>query len=150
MNKKLLALLWVYSIWVFSAMMYNKKDPKELSKDLCDNNKSLEDKSKVFLNNFIEIHQNLLNDLKARLLTEENKQKFSEIMDEYKQKGQEIVSEVKEKWQDYLQEWLQNLEEFTNNQISKIKKSNTKDNIEELKEELIQAYNDFKDKLKKL
>lgn len=150
MNKKLLALLWVYSIWVFSAMMYNKKDPKQLSQDLSSCDKSLEDKTKVFLNNFIEIHQNLLNDLKSRLLTEENKQKFGEIMDEYKEKWQEIVWEIKEKWQDFLQEWLKNLEEFTNEQISKIKKSNSKDNIDELKEELIKTYNDFKDKIKKL
>ncbi len=150
MNKKLLAFLGIYSIWVFTAMKYNKKNPSDLSKELSCVDNNCQDKFKIFLNNFVEIHQNLLDDLKQKLLTEENKVKINNFLEDYKIKAEEIISEVLTKWKDYLEEWYEKLENFTNNQINNLNEKSQKDNVDELKEELIKTYNEFKNKLKKL
>lgn len=150
MNKKLLAFLGIYSIWVFTAMKYNKKNPSDLSKELSCVDNNCQDKFKLFLNNFVEIHQNLLDDLKQKLLTEENKVKLNNFLEDYKIKWEDIVNEILVKWKDYLAEWYDKLEKFTNNQIDLLKEKSQKDDVDKLKEDLIKTYNDFKDKLKKM
>jgi hypothetical protein len=54
------------------------------------------------LNNFIEIHKNLLDDIKFKILKEENKELFCtkkndflNLVKEYKLKAQEIFEEYK-------------------------------------------------------
>ena len=156
MNKKLLLLLGAYAAWVVAASVYSKKD-KQLSLELCDKEKNCEDKTKLLLQNFVEIHQNMLDDLKKKYLTDENIKKFNEkkadlmvYLEDYKKEAEEIFLEVKEKWKDYLKEWLEKLEQIYNTQLNNIQEVDSKEKVEEYKQKLVEVYEDFKKKIKSL
>ena len=158
MKKKLLILLSWYTIWVVAALLYNKKNPSQIQLEMEEAKKSWDDNVKVFFNNFLEIHQNLLDSLKTKILTTENKEMFQKkkeellkFSEEYKEKAQDLFEEYKGKWKDYAEEWVQKLEKFYKETI---------DNLDDLKEEAPEKYeqtkkkisdylNDLKSKLKK-
>ncbi|MDP5039235.1 MAG: hypothetical protein NWP80_02210, partial [Candidatus Gracilibacteria bacterium] len=123
--------------------IYNKKSSQELKVG-----EKLD--SKIILNNFIEVHQNILEDLKSRLLTNENKQKFNNIVSEYKLKAKDIMLEVSQKGKDYLEDGLEKLEKVTNEELDKLNNIEIKSEIISLKEELLESYNEFREKLKKI
>lgn len=156
MNKKLLILLGAYASWVVATLLYNKKNPSEIKSELDSARNAWEKDCKVLFNNFIEIHKNLLEGLKARLLTEENKNlfhqkkdEFLQLSEEYRKKGQEIFEEYKLKGQDYTQEWLEKLEEFYQEKLKDLDtiKENAPDKIHQTKKKLIAYFEDFKERL---
>lgn len=158
MNKKLLIALWIYASGVATALLYNKKNPSEIKTELDKARNSWDKDIKVLFNNFIEIHKNLLEDLKVRLLTEENKQKFYEnkdkflsLLDEYKQKAQEILKEYQLKWKDYAEEWLKKLEKFYKEKLEELDdlKEEAPEKLEKAREKLLAYYSEFREKLKK-
>lgn len=158
MNKKLLVLLWVYASWVAAALLYNKKSPSEIKTELVEANKTWEKSFKVLLNNFIEIHQNLLEEFKTRILTEENKELFNEkkdelisILSDFKVKAEKIFEEYKVSWKWYATEWLEKLEKFYNEKIDELEdlKDKAPKKVDEVKSKIINHYNDVKSKLKK-
>lgn len=158
MNKKLLILLGAYASWVVAALLYNKKNPSEIKSELESARNSWEKDIKVLFNNFIEIHKNLLEGLKTRLLTEENKNlfhqkkdEFLQLSEEYRKKWQEIFEEYKLKGQDYAQEWLEKLEEFYQEKLKDLDmiKENAPDKMQQTKKKLIAYFEDFKNRLTK-
>lgn len=156
MNKKLLLLLWAYTAWVVAASVYSKKD-KQLSLDLCDKDKNCEDKAKLVLENFIDIHQNMLQDIKKKYLTDENIEKLNKAkadlmvyVEDYKAWAQKVFLEVKDKWNDYLDEWLLKLKDFYDLQLKNIEDAETREKIDEYKDKLVEVYNDFLKKIKSL
>ena len=81
-----------------AASVYSKKD-KQLSLELCDKEKNCEDKTKLLLQNFVEIHQNMLDDLKKKYLTDENIKKFNEkkadlmvYLEDYKKEAEQMLN----------------------------------------------------------
>ena len=158
MNKKLLVLLWVYASGVAAALLYNKKTPSQIKEEI-ETAKSSGDKDiKVLFNNFIEIHQNLLDTLKTRLLTDENKELFNEKKDEFlnlaqdfKVKGESLVQEYRVKWKDYASEWVEKLEKFYNEKLYELEdlKKKTPEKIEEVKWKLLAYFEEVKAKITK-
>lgn len=158
MNKKLLVLLWVYASGVAAALLYNKKTPEQIETEMKNAQASGEKDIKVLFNNFIEIHQNLLDTLKARLLTDENKQKFYEKKDElvalaqdFRVKWESLVQEYKLKGKDYANEWVEKLEKFYHETLSDLDelKKKAPEKIEEAKSKVISYFDELKVRLKK-
>lgn len=158
MNKKLLLLLGAYVSWVAAALVYNKKNPSEIKSELDDARKNEDNNLKVLFNNFIEIHKNLLDDLKAKTLTDENKEMFYKKRDEilalvedYRQKAQEVLKEYQVKWKDYAEEWLKKLEKFYKEKLEELDelKEDAPEKLEKAKEKLLAYYDEFKAKFKK-
>ncbi len=158
MNKKFLLLLGAYASWVATALYYNRKTPKDIEAELETAKKSGEKDIKVLFNNFLEIHKNLLEDLKVRLLTEENKELFHKkrgeflaLVDDYKIKASEIAKEYKEKWYEYAEEWLKKLDKFYKEKLDELDdlKDEAPEKIEDAKKKLLTYYNEFRAKLRK-
>lgn len=152
MNKKLITTLAIYSAWVITALVYNKKTPEEINKEIKDNNSKDWNIFSVFLNNFIEIHKNLLDNLKAKTLTEENKALFSEkkeelinTLKEYENKAKNTYEEYKEKSVDYKKDWIELLDKYYQEWISKIKEVD----FNEIKNNFTSYIESLKNKLKK-
>ncbi len=154
MNKKLLVLLWVYASWVAAALLYNKKNPKEIESEIVKAKKSWDDSIKVLFNNFIEIHKNLFNSLfstenKALLL--KKKEELLQLAEDYKEKAEDIFEEYKGKWKDYAEEWIEKLEKFYNQKLEDLEelKDTAPEKVEQTKKKLIAYIDDLKSKLKK-
>jgi len=158
MNKKLLVILWAYVSWIVTALLYNKKTPSEIKLELEEANKSWEGSFRFLLNNFIEIHKNLLDDIKFKVLKEEKKElfytkknDFLNLVKEYKLKAQEIFEEYKSLWEDYIDEQIKKLEKFYNEKKDELDKLRDKTSyeFEEAYQKLLWYYNEFKEKIKK-
>lgn len=158
MNKKLLVLLGIYASWVITTLLYNKKNPSEINKEIEMARKSWEKDIKVLFNNFIEIHQNLLESLKTKLLTDENKKYFNEKKDEflvlvenYKIKAEKIFEEYKVLGKDYAEEWLVKLEKFYKEKLEELDnlKEKAPEKVEEVKKKLLTHFEEVKKKMKK-
>ena len=132
MSKKNLFILaaWYVAGWIVSAF-YNKKKPAQLQKDLEKSRNEWEGDFKVMLNNFVDTHSNLLEDLKTHVLTEKNKKVFNDkkddllkIVDVYKKQWLELTDELKTKWKVFLteaSEKLENLYEEKKEEIETLK-----------------------------
>lgn len=158
MNKKLLILLSGYTIWIVATLLYNKKNPSEIQSEMDKAKKSWDDNLKVFFNNFLEIHQNLLDSLKAKVLTKENKLIFKkkkeellQLADEYKQKAEDLFEEYKEKWKDYAEEWVEKLEKFYKETLVNLDglKEEAPEKYEQTKKKINHYLDDLKSKVKK-
>lgn len=145
MNKKLLILLSWYTIWIVATLLYNKKNPSEIQSEMDTAKKQWDDSLRVFFDNFLEIHKNLLDSLKWKVLTKENKLMFKKkkeellkLADEYKQKAEDLFEEYKSKGKDYAEEGIEKLEKFY---------KETLDNLDDLKEEAPEKYEQTKKKI---
>lgn len=152
MNKKLITTLAIYSVWVITALVYNKKTPEEINKEIKDNNSKDWNIFSVFFNNFIEIHKNLLNSFKEKTLTKENKALFLEkkqelvkTLKEYESKAKNTYEEYKEKSVDYKKDWIELIEKYYQEWISKIKELD----FNEIKDDFTSYIESLKNKLKK-
>lgn len=154
-NKKWIFILW-YMIWVVVAMLFNKKNSKQLKNKFIEKNKTELD---IILDNFIEIHKNIFISLNEKINSPETKQffeskknEFLELLNEYKEKWYEILKQYKEKWEDYVKEWIEELEKFYKEKIQDLEdnlKDKTSDDIlNEIKKELKTMVEDFKKYLK--
>mgnify|MGYP004001321055 CR=1 FL=1 len=148
MSKKNIFILaaWYVAGWIISAL-YNKKKPEELKKDLTKSRKSWEWDFKVMLNNFVDTHENLLDDLKNNILSDKNKKLFTEkkdellnVVDVYKKQWEELVEDLKVKWKDFIVEASDNLSKLYEEK---------KDEIEELKGKAKEVVEEVKEKTKK-
>lgn len=159
MSKKNLFILaaWYIAGWIVSSF-YNKKKPEELKKDLEKSRKSWEGDFKVILNNFIETHTNLIEDLKTHIMTEKNKQIFNEKKDEllalvdvYKKQWLELTEELKVKGKEFFteaSEKLENLYEEKKEQIDALKEE-APIKANEIKENIKEVYEEVKSKVTK-
>ena len=158
MSKKNMFLLAVgYVAGWLAAAFYNKRKPEELQKDLKKSRKNWDGDFKVLFHNFIETHENMLDDLKSHVLTDENIAKFNEkkeelltVVDSYKQQWQDLADELKTKWKDFLVEASDNLNklyEEKKDEIDQIKKV-APEKAHELKEDAKELAKGTVDKLK--
>lgn len=159
MNKKLLLLLWGYTAWVIATLLYNKKNPSEIKSELEQAKDSWEDNIKVFFNNFIEIHKNLLDSCKSKVLTQENKLIFEKkkwellkFAEDYKQKAEVLFQQYSVKWKDYAEEWLEKLEKFYNEALEDLEtlKQQAPEKFDQAKTKVTSYFEEFKSKFKKV
>lgn len=153
MNKKILALVWAYFGWVAAALIYNKKNPSDIKKELDTAKVSWKWGFKVLLDDFIEIHQNMLDNLKSRVLTEENREKFQakkdeilELIAEYRLQWEKILKDLEVKWKDFALESFKKLEANADEKIKELKWK-APEKIDELKEKLRDFFEDLKKKI---
>ncbi len=159
MSKKNIFLLAAgYIAWWVISSLYGKKKPGELKKELETNQPWKEADFKALLDNFIDVHQNLLEDVKTHVVTEENKEMFNKkkeellaIVDSYKDEWKNILEELKLKWKDYLFEAWVKLEELYDEKKDKLDslKEVAPEKVEELKQGLKSWFDDLKAQINK-
>ena len=163
MSKKNIFLLAAGYVagWIV-ASLFSKKKPWELKKELKKSREEWEGDFKVMLDNFVDTHTNLINELKKQVLTDKNKELFKEkkqdllkIVDEYKKEGLKIVDELKVKWKEFLVEASDNLEKLYEekkdeiNQLKDVAPEKAKELANDLKESFEEAKKEIKKKVKK-
>lgn len=151
MSKKNIFLLaaWYIAGGIISSI-YGRKTPGELKNKLKQNWKLDETDFKILLDDFIDIHQNLLNELKISVLTEENKEKLNNLIDSYKNDWDEILKDLKVKWKEYITEAGYKLEKLYNEKKEELGdfKDIAPQKVDELKNNLISGFEDLKTQIK--
>ncbi|MDD3793662.1 MAG: hypothetical protein PHI37_02535 [Candidatus Gracilibacteria bacterium] len=160
MSKKNLFLLAAgYVAGGLIASFYNKKKPEQLKKELNKAKESGEGSFKVLIDNFLETHSNLLDDLKKDILTPENIAKFEshkedvlKIIDSYKQRGNELINELKQNGKGYILVVQKKLEDLYNEKLTEIDslKDLAPEKINELKNKLFMSFEELKKEIKKI
>ncbi|NVP17473.1 hypothetical protein HUU51_02025 [Candidatus Gracilibacteria bacterium] len=160
MSKKNLFLLAAgYVAGGLIASLYNKKKPEQLKKELNKAKETGEGSFKVLVDNFLETHTNLLDDLKKEVLTPENLAKFEshkedvlKIIDSYKQKGNELINELKQNGKGYILVIQKKLEDLYNEKLSEIDslKDLAPEKVNELKNKLFLSFEELKKEIKKI
>ncbi len=147
MSKNIFLLAAWYLAGGIISSLYNKKKPGELKKEIKTSDKDIEKDFKIILDNFIDTHQNLLEDLKTHVATDENKKLFEKkkkellwVVDSYKKQWIDIADELKVKWKEFLVEASDNLEKLYEEK---------KEEIENLKEAIPEKANEVKKEIKK-
>ncbi len=157
LNKKILFLAAGYVIGGVVSSLYNKKKPEEIKKELTKARKAGENDFSVLVTNFIEIHNNLLADLKSDVLSDKNKKllkkKTKEVVDiveSYKTSGKQVLDELQVKWKDFIVEASEQLETIYNEKKDEISslKDISPEQIDDIKTRLTKAYKDVKKKIK--
>lgn len=153
MNKKLITLLWVYFGWIAVAIIFNKKTPSELKKEYELSKSSWKSSFNFFLDNFIEIHQNVLDNLKSKVMTESNKELFNtkkdeflSLFEEYKSEWEKVLRELEVKWKDFVLESIKKLEKSYEEKLEELK-DKAPEKFEELKEKLKDFFQDLRKKV---
>ena len=158
MSKKNLFLLaaWYVAGWII-ASIYWKKKQAEIQKEIVDAKEKWEWNFKIFVDNFIDIHQNMLNDLKTQVMTEENiklfndkKDEILQIIDVYKVKWTELIEELKNNWKEYIVVVSEKLELLYNEKREEIEslKWVAPEKITELKNWLLASFEELKNEIK--
>jgi len=160
MSKKNLFLLaaWYVAGWII-ASIYNKKKPEELKNELTKAKETWEWSFKVLVDNFVETHANLLENLKNEVMSEQNMAKFEshkeevlKIIDSYKEKWNSLIKELKENWKGYILVISKKLEDLYNEKLLEIEsiKGMTPEKIDELKNKLLLSFEELKKEIKKI
>lgn len=158
MSKKNIFLLaaWYIAGWLIASLYSNKKS-EELKNDLEQSKKDWEGEFKVLLNNFIETHQNLINDIKTHIDTEKNRELFNttkeelfKIIDSYKVQWLALLEELKVKWKTYVNEASEKLEKLYDEKRVEIDslKDIAPEKLIEIKEKLKSTFEEIKNKMK--
>ena len=118
-GKKILLLAAGYIIGWAVATLYWEKKGKKVREDLDEVKGDSEKTKKLVLANFIETHKNFLDNLKERILTDENKDLFNQKIDEakklvkaYKKDWEALLEELKEKGEEYAETAKEKLEDM--------------------------------------
>ncbi|MDQ7008994.1 MAG: hypothetical protein Q9M94_01745 [Candidatus Gracilibacteria bacterium] len=140
------------------ATLYGEKKGKKVREDLEEVKGNSKETQKLVLANFIETHKNFLEDLKERVLTDENKDFFYEKVDEakvlvkdYKKQGEKLVEELKIKGEGYIDTAKEDLEKLYEDKKADLKElqKEAPEKIEKAKEKLIAKFDEVKDKITK-
>ena len=163
MSKKNIFLLaaW-YVAGGIVATLFSKKKPGELKKELKKSREEWEGDFKVMVDNFIDTHSNLIEELKKQVLTDKNKELFEErkkdllkVVDVYKKDWLKIIDELKLKWKEYLVDASDNLERLYEekkweiNDLKNVAPERAKELAGELKESFKEMKKEVKEKIKK-
>lgn len=163
MSKKNIFLLAAGYVagWIV-ASLFSKKKPWELKNELKKSRAEWEGDFKVMLDNFVDTHTNLINELKKQVLTDKNKKLLKEkkedllkIVDIYKKEWLKIADELKIKWKEFLVEASDNLEKLYKEkkeeieQLKEVAPVKAKKIAEDLKESFKEAKDEIKKKVKK-
>ncbi len=160
MSKKNIFLLaaW-YIAGGIVASIYSKKKPEELKTELESAKESGKWSFKVIMDNFVDTHANMIDDLKKELLSEKNKAIFNEhkeeiikIIDSYKEKWNILIEELRVKGKSYIYTTSEKLEELYKEKLSEIEELKwiAPAKVEELKEKLLTSFNDLKNEIKNI
>ena len=160
MSKKNLFLIaaW-YIAWGLIASIYGKKDPSTFKKDLEEKKQKGEGEFKLILDNFVETHSNLIDDMKTKILTEKNiklfndkKEEILSIVDSYKSRWIELIEELKVQGKDYIVKASDELEKLYSEKKEEIEwlKWVAPEKISELKKWLLASFEEFKKEIKKV
>ena len=161
-GKKILLLAAGYIIGWAVATLYWEKKGKKVREDLDEVKGDSEKTKKLVLANFIETHKNFLDNLKERILTDENKDLFNQKIDEakklvksYKKDWEALLEELKEKGEEYAETAKEKLEDMYKEKKEDIKtaleeiKSSAPEKLKENKEKLLGKFEEIKEKIKK-
>lgn len=156
-NKKFLALVVWYLAWSVVSSVFSNKKWEDIKKELKKAKRKWEDSTKVFLDNFIETHKNLLEYAKKEINSPKNKEflntKKAELLkavDDYRLEWEKLLQELKTNWKDYLEVAKGKMKDLYEEKkwLLDDLKSESPEKIEWLKKKLSKAFEDFKKKIK--
>ncbi len=157
-GKKFLIAAAAYIGGTVVATIFSSKKGEKVRADLEKAKEKWEGTKEILIANFIDTHKNFLEDLKSRVLTEENKDfvykkidEAKELVKEYKKEGEKKIEELKEKGEEYIDSAKADLEELYENKkadLEELQKS-APEKIEKTKEKLIAKFDEVKEKIKK-
>lgn len=160
MSKKNIFLLAAgYIAGGLVASLYWKKRSSDLRRDIAEAKEKGEWSFKILVNNFLATHENLIENIKWEIMTEENVKMFNDKKDElikilntYKTRANAILRDLKKKWESYLWEASKKLEALYKEKLAEIKalKDIAPEKLEELKLKLEDAFNEMKDEMDNL
>ena len=157
-GKKFLIAAAAYIGGTVVATMFNSKKGEKVREDLEKAKEKGEGTKEILIANFIDTHKNFLEDLKSKILTEENKEFVYKKIDEakelvkgYKKEGEKMVEELKEKGENYIDIAKKDLEELYEKKKSNLEELQKKapEKIEKTKEKLIAKFDEVKEKITK-
>jgi len=160
MSKKNVFLLaaWYIAGWIV-ASIYWKKKPEELKTELESAKESWKGSFKVIMDNFVDTHSNMIDDLKKELLSDKNKAIFNEhkeeiikIIDSYKEKWNILIEELRVKGKSYIYTTSEKLEELYKEKLWEIEELKwvAPAKVEELKTKLLTSFEDLKNEIKNI
>lgn len=130
-----------YFAWVAISSLYQKKDKEVLKEELAKKNDDKVEQLKVLFANFMDIHSDVMTDVKDKTLTEENiailnekKDDLLKVVDSYKVKWEEYLKTAQEKGEEYKDEALANLNKLY------LEKKNELDELIKKSPELVSEY----------
>ena len=157
-GKKILIAAAAYIGGTIVATVFSSKKGEKVRADLEKAKEKWEGTKEILIANFIDTHKNFLEDLKSRVLTEENKDfvykkidEAKELVKEYKKEGEKKIEELKEKGEEYIDSAKADLEELYENKkadLEELQKS-APEKIEKTKEKLIAKFDEVKDRITK-
>jgi gas vesicle protein len=157
-GKKTLLVVGGYLVGGLVATLFGEKKGKKVREDLEEVKGDNEKTKKIVVDNFIDTHKNLLENLKTKVLTDENKDFFNkkvdeakELVKEYKKEGEKLVEELKEKGSDFADTAKEELEKLYETKKSDLKELQNKapEKMEKAKERLITKFDEIKEKISK-
>jgi len=157
-GKKFLIAAAAYIGGTVVATIFSSKKGEKVREDLKKANEKGEGTKEILIANFIDTHKNFLEDLKSKVLTEENKEfvykkidEAKELVKEYKKEGEKMIDELKEKGENYVDTAKKDLEELYENKKADLVELQKKapEKIEKTKEKLIAKFDEVKDKITK-
>jgi len=152
----LLLALWYIAGWLV-ASVYSKKKPEELKKEMETSKAMWEWEFKVLLNNFVETHKSIINDIKTHINNDKNKEYYItkkdellKILDSYKNQWVDLLEELKIKWKSYISEAKVRLEKLYNEKSGEIDaiKEIAPEKLNEIKDKLKGIFDEMKSKIK--
>ena len=159
--KTLFILAAWYVAWTTVSSLFSTKKGRELQKDLKKAYEEKADPTGILLDNFVELHKNMFENIKKKATSDDAKKFFKDkktqvfkLLDKYKAEWEKMLDELKVKWKDYTSNAWEKLETFF-----KEKKEDLvdylewlkldKDDIQDYKDKLNSIYEDLKAKIKK-
>lgn len=157
-GKKFLIATIAYISWTVVGTIFSSKKGEKVRADLEKAKEEWKGTKDILVANFVDTHKNFLEDLKAKILTDENKEFFNKKVDEakelvkdYKKQGEKLLDELKEKGEDYIDTAKKDLEELYKNKKADLKElqKDAPEKIEKTKEKLIAKFDEVKEKITK-
>jgi len=157
-GKNILLVAAGYLIGGAVATLYWEKKGKKVREDLEETNGNSKKAKKIVISSFKETHKNFLEDLKKRILTDENKEIFNEKVDEakklvksYKKDAEKLIDELKEKGETYAETAKEKLEDIYEEKKQDLKnlQDEAPKKAKEIKEQLLAKAEEVKEKIKK-
>ena len=145
-----------YVTWTVVATIFNEKKGEKVRAELKDAKDNGWDSKKILVWNFIETHKNFLEDLKEKVLTDENREIFEakvqevkEVVKQYTKEGEKLIAELKEQGTDYAETAKVELEKLYEEKKSKLDdlKADAPEKVEKAKKKLTAKFDEVKKKI---
>lgn len=157
-GKKFLIAAVAYISGTIVGSIFSSKKGEKVRADLEKAREKGKGTKEILVTNFIDTHKNFLEDLKSKVLTDENKDFVSKKIDEakdlvkeYKNQWEKLIEELKEKGEKYVDTAKADLEKLYESKkidLEELQKS-APEKMEKAKEKLITKFDEVKDKITK-